>query len=84
VNKSSADSQDLKLPPSSFVELSSHAGQLTRMIQDVLGDKLHPSAEGPGVMGQEKRRYIMVDPSKEALHRDADDTFACKLDGHEC
>lgn len=73
------DIQDLKIPPSSFVDLSSHAGQLTRMIQDVLGDTLHPSAEGPGVLGQGKRRYIMVEPSKEALNRDADDTFTCEV-----
>lgn len=61
-----------------IVDLSSHAGQLTRMIQDAIGDTLHVSTEGPGVMGQQKRRWIMVEPSKEALNRDGDETFVCE------
>lgn len=47
------------------------------MLQEVLGDKLHPSTEGPGVVGQEKRKWIMVEPSGEALNRDPDETFLC-------
>lgn len=49
------------------------------MLQEVLGDKLHPSTEAGGVLGQEKRKWIMVEPSGEALHRDDDSTFLCEL-----
>lgn len=49
------------------------------MLQEVLGDKLHPSTEPGGVMGQEKRKWIMVEPSSEALNRDDDSTFLCEL-----
>ncbi|EKD01704.1 hypothetical protein A1Q2_03941 [Trichosporon asahii var. asahii CBS 8904] len=69
----------IETPPAIVVELSSHAGQLTRMLQEVLGDKLHPSTEPGGVMGQEKRKWIMVEPSSEALNRDDDSTFLCEL-----
>ena len=48
------------------------------MLQEVLGDKLHPSTEPGGVMGQEKRKWIMVEPSGEALNRDDDSTFLCE------
>lgn len=48
------------------------------MLQEVLGDKLHPSSEPGGVMGQEKRKWIMVEPSGEALNRDDDSTFLCE------
>ncbi|KAL1413293.1 hypothetical protein Q8F55_001049 [Vanrija albida] len=68
--------EDLKVPPATIVDLSAHAGQLTRMLQDVLGDELHPSSEGAGVLGQAKRQWIMVEQSGGALHRDADETFA--------
>lgn len=30
-------------------------------------------------MGQEKRKWIMVEPSSEALNRDDDSTFLCEL-----
>ncbi|WOO76991.1 Arginine-hydroxylase NDUFAF5, mitochondrial [Vanrija pseudolonga] len=68
--------EDLKVPPATIVDLSAHAGQLTRMLQDVLGDELHPSTEGAGVLGHAKRKWIMVEQSGGALNRDADETFA--------
>ncbi|GMK59184.1 hypothetical protein CspeluHIS016_0701990 [Cutaneotrichosporon spelunceum] len=68
--------EDLKTPPSSILDLSSHAGQLTRILQDVLGDRLPPSEEGAGVVGSGRRRWFMVEASKEALYRDDDATFA--------
>ncbi|KLT43498.1 S-adenosyl-L-methionine-dependent methyltransferase [Cutaneotrichosporon oleaginosum] len=68
--------EDLKTPPSVILDLSSHAGQLTRILQDVLGDKLPPSEEAAGVVGTGRRRWIMVDASGEALNRDDDGTFA--------
>lgn len=36
-------------------------------------------------MGQEKRKWIMVEPSGEALNRDDDSSFLCELANlHHC
>ncbi|KAL7419155.1 hypothetical protein Q5752_005991 [Cryptotrichosporon argae] len=58
--------EDIKVPPSSILELAAHAGQLTRVLQDVLGDELHPDA---GKAINEQRWWGMLEPS-DAIHRD--------------
>lgn len=63
--------EDLKTPPAVVLDLSSHAGQLTKLLQDVLGDEGGHVKEG-------KRRWIMVDQSWEALNRDKEGEFLCE------
>ncbi|WVN87537.1 uncharacterized protein L203_102720 [Cryptococcus depauperatus CBS 7841] len=65
--------EDLRVPPSSIMEISSHAGQLTQILQDVLSDPLstNPQEEGKGC-----KQWWMVESNREALHRDDDSFFA--------
>ncbi|EIW68938.1 hypothetical protein TREMEDRAFT_31269 [Tremella mesenterica DSM 1558] len=57
--------QDLKSPPKSILDLCSHSGQLTKILQETLPE--------------EERTWYMVEPSidriAEALYRDADNSF---------
>ncbi|KIR69912.1 hypothetical protein I310_06225 [Cryptococcus deuterogattii CA1014] len=64
---------DLKVPPSSILELSSHAGQLTQVLQEVLADEVPTTTEQTGVEG--RRKWWIVDSSQEALWRDDDSYF---------
>ncbi|KIR26422.1 hypothetical protein I307_04425 [Cryptococcus deuterogattii 99/473] len=64
---------DLKVPPSSILELSSHAGQLTQVLQEVLADEVPTTTEQTGVEG--RRKWWIVDSSREALWRDDDSYF---------
>lgn len=61
--------EDLRVPPGSILEMSSHAGQVTKVLQEVLGDELHPSQEAGGVLGAEKRKWWMVESSGEQRSR---------------
>ncbi|WVO24724.1 uncharacterized protein IAS62_006094 [Cryptococcus decagattii] len=65
--------EDLKVPPSSILELSSHAGQLTQVLQEVLADEVPIGTEQTGVEG--RRKWWIVDSSQEALWRDDDSYF---------
>lgn len=66
--------EDLKSAPATILDLSAHAGQLTKLLQEVLGDA------GGAVPEGKKRRWIMVEQSREALNRDTDDSFLCELE----
>jgi NADH dehydrogenase [ubiquinone] 1 alpha subcomplex assembly factor 5 len=61
--------EDLRVPPGSILEMTSHAGQVTKVLQEVLGDELHPSQEAGGVLGAEKRKWWMVESSGEQRSR---------------
>ncbi|ORX35366.1 S-adenosyl-L-methionine-dependent methyltransferase [Kockovaella imperatae] len=54
--------EDLRTPPNRIVEIGSHAGQLTRVLQEVLGPDT--------AFTDEKREWWMVEQSREALYRD--------------
>ncbi|ODN89211.1 hypothetical protein L198_06534 [Cryptococcus wingfieldii CBS 7118] len=54
---------DLRVPPSSIMELSAHAGQLTQILQDVLADEVPGQGQNEGQGRQ------------EALYRDQDSCF---------
>ncbi|KAK4687799.1 NADH dehydrogenase [ubiquinone] 1 alpha subcomplex assembly factor 5, partial [Tremellales sp. Uapishka_1] len=64
--------EDLRIPPSSILDLSSHTGTLTKILQETLGDEITST---DGVVTQGKRKWWMVDGSEGALHRDGDAEF---------
>ncbi|KIR59301.1 hypothetical protein I314_04816 [Cryptococcus bacillisporus CA1873] len=66
---------DLKIPPSSILELSSHAGQLTQVLQEVLADEVPTGTEQTGVEGRRKWWIVDSSPVGEALWRDDDSYF---------
>ncbi|WVQ77472.1 hypothetical protein IAR50_007158 [Cryptococcus sp. DSM 104548] len=66
--------EDLRVPPSSIMELSAHAGQLTQILQDVLADEVPGEGQDDG-KGKGRRQWWMVESSKEALYRDHDSCF---------
>nr|XP_031861650.1 uncharacterized protein CI109_002880 [Kwoniella shandongensis]KAA5528722.1 hypothetical protein CI109_002880 [Kwoniella shandongensis] len=63
--------EDLRVPPASILELSAHAGQLTQILQEVLADEI-PATE---TSQSERRKWWIVESSKEALNRDDDSSF---------
>ncbi|KAK8853318.1 hypothetical protein IAR55_004022 [Kwoniella newhampshirensis] len=63
--------EDLRVPPASILELSAHAGQLTQLLQEVLADEVPAT----GTSQSERRKWWIVESSKEALHRDDDASF---------
>ncbi|ORY35649.1 hypothetical protein BCR39DRAFT_511310 [Naematelia encephala] len=71
--------EDLRVPPTSILDLSGHAGQLTRAMQEVLGEGI--SEEGIDTENEQigKRDYRIVEPSGAALHRDPDDSFLAPI-----
>ncbi|WVQ84581.1 hypothetical protein IAT38_006735 [Cryptococcus sp. DSM 104549] len=63
--------EDIKTPPNSILELASHAGLLTQLLQRTLPDEVPTDGTG----STERRKWWMVESSKEALHRDTDEAF---------
>ncbi|WWC95008.1 hypothetical protein V866_001860 [Kwoniella sp. B9012] len=67
--------EDLRIPPSSILELAGHSGQLTQILQEVIADEV-PSSSDQQDTQTERRKWWIVESSKEALHRDDDSLFA--------
>ncbi|WWC91839.1 uncharacterized protein L201_006786 [Kwoniella dendrophila CBS 6074] len=67
--------EDLRVPPASILELAAHSGQLTQILQEVIPDEV-PSTSEKQDQQTERRKWWIVESSKEALHRDEDSMFA--------
>ncbi|WVR07555.1 hypothetical protein IAU60_004597 [Kwoniella sp. DSM 27419] len=67
--------EDLRVPPASIMEVAAHSGQLTQILQEVLADEVPADPEKPDAQA-ERRKWWMVESSKEALHRDDDSVFS--------
>ncbi|ODN99215.1 hypothetical protein I350_07374 [Cryptococcus amylolentus CBS 6273] len=59
--------EDLKVPPSSIMELSAHAGQLTQILQDVLADEV-PGQGQHESQGRPPPERIQASPSNLLAH----------------
>ena len=71
------------------MEVAAHAGQITKMLQDVVNGELLPGSISAGESGQAREWWMIessgealcvhlrpeTERSEEALHRDPDDTF---------
>ncbi|WRT70107.1 uncharacterized protein IL334_007101 [Kwoniella shivajii] len=66
--------EDLRIPPASILELAAHSGQLTQILQEVIADEVPSSSERQDKQS-ERRKWWLVESSKEALHRDDDSQF---------
>ena len=74
--------QDLKIPPTRILDLACHAGQLTRILQEVLPEEKREwwMVESSGKSGQTHSQVMSSEaefPVEGALHRDPDSNFTC-------